>query len=58
MSISQRLDALRAGWAKHRAERRVTAGERQQKRAAARAHRNRLERMDDHHDKPGGAAGG
>jgi hypothetical protein len=58
MSISERLGALRADWAKRRTDRRSTAGERQQKRAAARAHRNRLERMDDHHDKPGGSAGG
>jgi hypothetical protein len=58
MSISERLRGLRAGWATRRAERRATAGERHLKRASARAHRNRLERMEDHHDKPGGPAGG
>jgi hypothetical protein len=58
MSTSGRLRALRVGWAKRREERRATAGERHLKRAAARAHRDRLERMDDHHDKSGGSGGG
>ena len=58
MSLSERIAALRAGWTKRREERRATAGDRHLKRAAARAHRTRLERMEDHHDKPGGSGGG